>query len=83
MSEPEFLEIDYTNYSGKRAHYVVEPLDLNFMESPWHPGAQWILTARDVERDVIRHFAWKDIHESWRVRRGALGLYVIIGPTGC
>ena len=81
MSEPEYLEIDYTNFRGERSHYVVEPLDLALMESRWHPGKQWILIARDVERDVVREFAWKDIHASWRVRRGALGLYVIVGPV--
>lgn len=77
----DLLEIDYTNYKGKRGTYVIEPLKLEMAESDWHLGRQWILTARDVKRDVIREFCWKDIHASWRVQLDGYGNYTAIGPV--
>jgi predicted DNA-binding transcriptional regulator YafY len=62
------VEIDYTNYRGKRAVRRVKPLDLTFRSTEWHPEMQWVMRAFDVEKQEIRFFAMKDIH-SWNSGR--------------
>ncbi len=65
MSDPrENVLIDYTNYRGERRQRLIRPLSTTFENSAYHPDTQWILTAVDVERGVVREFAMKDIH-SW------------------
>ncbi len=57
--------IDYTNYRGERTWRRILPLSLSFENSEWHPNAQWILEAVDVDRGVVRGFAFTSIH-GWR-----------------
>lgn len=59
--------IDYTNHRGERRERRVIPClkTLRFVETPHHKPAQWVFNAWDVERDVERTFAMKDVH-SWR-----------------
>lgn len=56
--------LDYTNYRGERSMRRVEPINIEFTSNEWHPEAQWLMTAWDVEKKAHRHFAMKDIH-SW------------------
>lgn len=56
------VEIDYTNHRGERAVRVVKPLWLKFTSNQWHRKVQWLMIALDVERNVERSFAIKDIH---------------------
>lgn len=60
------VKIDYTNFRGERKTYTIlpKPGSLRFASNAWHPEPQWIIEAADLERDVERHFAVKDIH-SW------------------
>lgn len=58
----ELVEIDYTNYEGKRAIRIVWPRRLVFKSTLWHPKPQWIIEGRDAQRGVDRDFAWKDVH---------------------
>ncbi len=58
----ELVEIDYTNYEGKRAIRIVWPKRLVFKSTLWHPKPQWIIEGRDAQRGVDRDFAWKDVH---------------------
>lgn len=60
----KIVEIDYTNYEGKRALRRILPIEIVFDQNPYHPGLQWFVRALDVERNVERCFALKDIH-SW------------------
>jgi predicted DNA-binding transcriptional regulator YafY len=56
--------IEYTSYRGIRSKRRILPLSIAFTSNEWHPEPQWILTAHDLDRDVERHFAMKDVH-SW------------------
>lgn len=59
------VEIDYTNYRGERSKRKVRPIRICFCVSQWHEGEQWIMTAIDVAKLVVREFAMKDVH-SWQ-----------------
>jgi len=56
--------IEYTNYKGVRSTRTIEPKQLYFGSTNWHPEVQWLLAAFDVEKNEERTFAMKDIH-SW------------------
>lgn len=56
--------IDYTNWKGERSVRTIEPIELVFEENEYHKPAQWLLVAKDLEKDALRSFALKDIH-SW------------------
>lgn len=60
----KYVKIDYTNYRGERRSRVVEPKEMIFGVSKWHPEPQWLLIAIDDEKSERRDFAMKDIH-SW------------------
>lgn len=66
-AESEEVWIDYMNHRGVRRWYRVLPIDggLRFDASQWHPERQWVMAAYDVDRDLARTFALKDIH-AWR-----------------
>jgi predicted DNA-binding transcriptional regulator YafY len=60
----KIVEIDYTNHAQERARRRILPLRMTFKSTEWHPVAQWILDAFDVDKLAERSFAVKDIH-SW------------------
>jgi hypothetical protein len=60
------IRIDYTNWRGERKWRVIEPESLWFGATPHHPEHQWFLSAKDVEKGVVRDFAVLDIHETRR-----------------
>lgn len=60
----KIVEIDYTNHAGERSNRRIVPLQMTFKSTEWHPVAQWILDAMDVDKAAERSFAMKDIH-SW------------------
>jgi hypothetical protein len=62
----EVIVIDYTNHRGERTDRWVSPMSLDHKETEWHPGLQWILTGRDLQKHATRSFAMSGIHE-WRV----------------
>lgn len=59
--------IDYTNWRCERGERVIRPVRLWWGQTRYHPNSQFLLTALDVERNVLRDFAMADIH-SWRPR---------------
>lgn len=63
---PRRVLIDYTNWKGERAKRLIVPHEktLRFTGSEYHPEAQWVFDALDVERNVIRTFAVLNVH-SW------------------
>jgi len=65
--EEAIVIIDYTNHRSERRERQIIPCPqtLRFAETPHHKPAQWVFNAWDVERDVERTFALKDVH-SWR-----------------
>jgi hypothetical protein len=54
--------IDYTNWRGERAKRRIAPASIFWGATEWHPDEQWHLLALDLDRDVERVFAMKDIH---------------------
>ena len=58
----KIVEIDYTNHAGERALRSILPLRMTFKSTQWHPSAQWILEAFDIDKVAERSFAVKDIH---------------------
>lgn len=61
------VNIVYTNYRGETRSRRIVPSKIEFMSTPHHPEAQWILHAFDVEKQAQRSFAMKDIREWLRV----------------
>lgn len=59
------VAMDYTNHRGERRIYNVIPHSIAFGRSHHHAQElQWYLFATDVDRNVTRTFAMKDVH-SW------------------
>jgi hypothetical protein len=56
------VEIDYTNHLGKRAVRRIVPFDFVYGHSKWHPKAQWLLQAYDLDKSATRTFAVATIH---------------------
>jgi hypothetical protein len=53
---------DYTNFRGKRSVRRIVPLKIGFGSSKYHPGDQWLLYVRDLDKDLHREFAVKNIN---------------------
>jgi len=58
------VKIIYTNYRGETATRTIEPKQLVFTKTQWHPQEQWCIIAYDVEKQAERTFACKDI-KAW------------------
>jgi len=65
MADIRRVVIDYRNYRGERVWRTIVPRRIHFGSTEWHPEEQWLLDALDVEREVERTFAIKDI-AAWR-----------------
>ena len=63
--DPSAVVIDYTNFRGERSERRILPDRVWFGIAEWHPRAQWILDAWDLEKGALRSFTMADIH-SWR-----------------
>lgn len=57
------IVIRYTNYRGETALRRIIPMSLRFGSTEWHPRAQWLLEAFDLDRHAERSFALQDILE--------------------
>lgn len=64
------VKILYTNWKGETAEHTIQPLELWFGATEYHPGEQWLLRAYDLEKNAERNFAMKDI-ERWEVGNAA------------
>ncbi|OHV73363.1 hypothetical protein [Ensifer sp. LCM 4579] len=56
------LTFVYRNWRGEIATRKAVPLRLEFASTEWHPEAQWLLIAWDIEKRATRSFAIKDIN---------------------
>lgn len=56
------LRILYTNWRGETGLRRIEPIRLEFGSNEFHKEPQWLMIARDVEKNTERSFALKDIH---------------------
>lgn len=71
MTEME-ARILYTNWRGETAWRRIMPARIWFGSTTWHPQAQWLLTAKDVDRGEDRDFAMSGIKE-WKDDEGPWG----------
>lgn len=55
------LKFEYVNWEGKKATRTVEPLKIWYGKTKWHPKKQWLLKAKDLDKNAERDFALKDI----------------------
>ncbi len=75
------VEIDYTNYQGKRSVRTILPtgrLIAGF--DAWHPDAPWLIEARDVERNVMRTFDPAKIHRWGSSTASTVGADRVVVP---
>jgi predicted DNA-binding transcriptional regulator YafY len=66
MSKVEYVrsvKIDYTNWRGERSIREIVPSRIFHGTSDWHAMPQWLMSAWDVEKQAMRDFALKDIHQ--------------------
>jgi hypothetical protein len=59
--QEQIVSIVYTNYRGETALRRVLPRRIWFGSTEYHGEPQWLLHASDVERNVERTFAMKDV----------------------
>jgi hypothetical protein len=60
-----YVDIDYTNWLGKRRKRKIKPIEIDFTSTKFHPTTQWLLKAIDLESGTIKEFSMGGIH-SWR-----------------
>lgn len=61
MSENKQLRITYTNWKRETRERLIEPIEIWFGSTRWHPDEQWLLKAIDVEKQEERDFAMTQI----------------------
>jgi predicted DNA-binding transcriptional regulator YafY len=59
----QVVRIRYTNYRGEVGVRRIIPGEMRFAANEWHPAPQWLLDAFDLDKEAVRSFAVKDIHE--------------------
>ena len=64
-SNPEVVHIRYRNHRGEVEWRRIMPGRIWCGETSWHPGKQWLLHARDLNKQADRDFAMAGILE-WR-----------------
>ena len=57
MNEGQIVSVVYTNHAGVTRRRWIVPLELWCGETRWHPLAQWLLKAVDVETGEEKDFA--------------------------
>ena len=55
--DDQSVEFIYQNHQGEIAWRHVIPLTMWYGSTQWHPEPQWLLKARDLDRDAERDFA--------------------------
>lgn len=69
MKAPSFVRlimnvpvtIEYTNWKGETAIRQIQPMQLWYGATEFHPEPQMLLTALDIKKNQFRDFAVKDI----------------------
>jgi predicted DNA-binding transcriptional regulator YafY len=57
------ITFTYRNWRGETAVRTAEPTGIWFGSSEWHPEPQWIMSACDTEKNVMRYFAMRDMKD--------------------
>lgn len=72
------IEFDYVNYKGEQETRHARPIKIWFGSTAYHPDAQWLMEAFDIDRCQTRDFAVSNILGGWRPYRG--GKHVLPQP---
>lgn len=64
--------IYYKNWRGEEAWRFIKPISISFDSSEFHPEAQWLMHATDLNKDAQRTFALKDI-TIWQTEEPSFG----------
>ena len=67
--DSKVVRVVYTNWKGETSIRHIIPIEILFGSNEWHAEEQWLLVAFDLDKEMERTFALKDIH-TWK---GALG----------
>lgn len=76
------VTIDYTNWKGVRRLRNIRPIGLYFCANEWHPKAQWMIEAVDLEYgDVqpVKFFPLASVH-SWTPTMPVFSGSIVGGP---
>lgn len=57
------IQVRYTNYRGQTEIRTIIPLRFCFGSTEYHPEEQWLLEVWDVQKNALRTYALKDIHQ--------------------
>lgn len=60
------VQFTYRNYKGITALRTVRPIRLWFGSTAYHPEAQWLLEAFDLDRQETRDFAMTGMLSGWK-----------------
>jgi predicted DNA-binding transcriptional regulator YafY len=60
-SSDQIVTVRYRNYRGETSLRRVLPRGVWYGSTDWHPEPQWVMDVLDVDRDVERSFALRDI----------------------
>lgn len=63
MNTNKYLSVTYRNHRGETRQRIIEPKNVWFGSTEWHPEEQWLLKAMDIEKGEERDFALKDISQ--------------------
>jgi predicted DNA-binding transcriptional regulator YafY len=63
MNTEKQVRIIYTNWRGETAERTIEPIEIWYGSTEWHPEEQWLLKAIDVAKKAERDFAVKAIQK--------------------
>lgn len=58
----EPLELPYKNWRGEISTRKIQPIRIEFGATEWHLEPQWLLVARDIEKNAERSFALRDFN---------------------
>jgi len=61
----DLVRFEYVNYKGERSVRRVKPIRLWFGSTGWHPEAQYLLEAFDLDKQSTRDFAMSEI-SNWK-----------------
>jgi|LakMenEpi03Aug12_release.lakeMendotaPanAssembly.Ray.scaffolds.fasta_scaffold55650_2 hypothetical protein len=61
ITDGEYLTFTYKNYRGEVSECRVLTEQLYFGSNEYHPEPQWLLEAYNIDREVTRTYALKDI----------------------
>jgi predicted DNA-binding transcriptional regulator YafY len=60
------VRILYKNYKGETSWRRIVPGQVRFGANEWHPQAQWLMDALDLDKGAPRSFAMAEIQQ-WKV----------------